>query len=125
VREAYWRALSNPASVHAICEEYRAAATLDRQQDAADRQAGRRIQCPLLVLWSSDGPLGTWYADVGGPIGLWRDWADDIRGFPMQAGHFFPEELPEATAVALSSFFMPAIGATPRAFYIAPQTSAK
>jgi haloacetate dehalogenase len=107
VREAYIQALSNPASIHAICEEYRAAATLDRQHDEANRQAGRHIQCPLLVLWSSEGPLGSWYANVGGPIGVWQGWAADVRGQSLQAGHFFPEEMPKETAAALSSFFMP------------------
>jgi haloacetate dehalogenase len=108
LREAYIQALSNPLCIHAICEEYRAAATLDRQHDEADRQAGRRIQCPLLVLWSSEGPLSSWYADVGGPIGLWQNWATDVRGQAVKAGHFFPEEMPEETAAALSSFFVPA-----------------
>jgi haloacetate dehalogenase len=107
VREAYIQALSNPASAHAICEEYRAAATVDRQLDAADRQAGQRIQCPLLALWSSTGPLGAWYADAGGPLGIWRGWAPDVRGHAMDAGHFFPEEMPEETAAALAGFFMP------------------
>ena len=107
VREAYLQALRNPLSIHAICEEYRAAASLDRHHDQADQQAGRRIECPLLVLWSSEGPLSSWYADVGGALGLWRNWAADVRGHALKAGHFFPEEMPKETAVALSSFFIP------------------
>jgi haloacetate dehalogenase len=87
--------------VHAICEEYRAAATLDRAHDEADRAAGRRIGCPLLVLWSGPGPLGSWYRDVGGPLGIWRRWASDVRGSAVEAGHFFPEEAPTLTAAAL------------------------
>jgi haloacetate dehalogenase len=105
VREAYVRALSNPASIHAICEEYRAAATVDREHDAEDRLAGRRIACPVLALWSDRGPLAQWYSEVGGPVGIWRAWADDVRGLAVAAGHFFPEEIPEETAAALSSFF--------------------
>ena len=66
VRAAYVAALSDPGHVHAICEEYRAAAGLDREHDAGDRRAGRRIACPLLVLWSADGPLGTWYTEAAG-----------------------------------------------------------
>src|SRR5262249_58206069 len=58
VRAAYIDALRDPARVHAICEEYRAAATLDHQHDLEDRRAGRRIACPVLVLWSGRGPLG-------------------------------------------------------------------
>lgn len=106
VREAYIQALSNPACMHAICEEYRAAATIDRHHDAADRHVGRRIQCPLLALWSNVGPLATWYTDVGGPIGLWQAWANTVQGQAFKAGHFFPEEMPEETAAVLTSFFV-------------------
>ncbi len=110
VRGAYVQALSNPTSIHAICEEYRAAATLDREHDAEDRLAGRRIHCPVLALWSDRGPLGQWYGEVGGPVGIWQAWADDVRGFSFPAGHFFPEEIPHDTAAALSSFFGRPIG---------------
>jgi haloacetate dehalogenase len=105
VRAAYVAALRDPAHAHAICEEYRAAATLDREHDEADRTGGRRIACPLLALWSVQGALGTWYAEEGGPIALWRAWSDDVRGHPINAGHFFPEEAPEQTAEALGGFF--------------------
>jgi haloacetate dehalogenase len=105
VKEAYVEALRDPAHIHAICEEYRAAATLDREHDRADRTAGRRIPCPILVLWSAHGGLETWYAETGGPIGLWRDWSHHVEGQALNAGHFFPEEAPEQTAHALSGFF--------------------
>jgi haloacetate dehalogenase len=105
VRAAYIDALRDPARVHAICEEYRAAATLDHEHDLADRQAGRRMACPVLVLWSGRGPLATWYAEVGGPLALWRAWANDVHGGPLDAGHFFPEEIPQQTADELSGFF--------------------
>ena len=105
VRAAYIDALRDRARVHAICEEYRAAATLDHEHDLTDRRAGRRIACPVLVLWSGRGPLGTWYAEVGGPLALWRAWANDVRGGALDAGHFFPEEIPERTADELSGFF--------------------
>jgi haloacetate dehalogenase len=108
VRAAYVEALRDPARVHAICEEYRAAATCDREHDDADRRGGRRIACPVLVLWSGQGALNTWYGDAGGPLALWRGWADDVHGRPLDAGHFFPEEIPEETAAALISFFAPA-----------------
>ncbi|HVR39857.1 MAG TPA: alpha/beta hydrolase, partial [Thermoanaerobaculia bacterium] len=104
VRDAYIRALSDPAHVHAICEEYRAAATIDREHDDADRRAGHRIACPVLALWSGRGALAQWYADERGPIGLWRAWADDVQGRAVNAGHFFPEEIPEETAAALAGF---------------------
>jgi haloacetate dehalogenase len=105
VRAAYIDALRDRARVHAICEEYRAAATLDHEHDLADRRAGRCIACPVLVLWSGRGPLGTWYAEVGGPLALWRAFANDVRGGALDAGHFFPEEMPERTAEKLSAFF--------------------
>lgn len=107
VREAYIQALSDPDRVHAICEEYRAAATVDCDDDQADRAAGRRIACPVLALWSGGGPLDSWYAAAGGPLALWRAWAEDVRGHPVKGGHFFPEERPQETAAALRRFFMP------------------
>jgi haloacetate dehalogenase len=105
VRAAYIEALRAPEHVHAICEEYRAAATLDHEDDDEDRAAGRRIRCPVLALWSGRGPLNSWYGDAGGPLALWRAWADDVRGGPFDGGHFFPEELPDRTAQELIAFF--------------------
>jgi haloacetate dehalogenase len=107
VRAAYVDALRDPSHVHAICEEYRAAATIDREHDEADRASGRRIACPLLVLWSAHGALGTWYTERGGPITLWQAWGDDVRGHALSAGHFFPEEAPEETINALIRFCGP------------------
>jgi haloacetate dehalogenase len=105
VRAAYVETLQDPARVHAICEEYRAAATRDREHDEADRRSRRRIACPLLVLWSGRGALSAWYAGAGGPLAVWRAWADDVRGRPLDAGHFFPEETPNETADLLTRFF--------------------
>ena len=105
VRAAYIQALRDPSHTHAICEEYRAAATIDREHDKADRAAGRRIACPLLVLWSAHGALDTWYVEESGPVTLWRAWGDDVQGHPLNGGHFFPEEAPEQTAEALNRFF--------------------
>jgi haloacetate dehalogenase len=103
-RAAYLRALSDPEHVHAICEEYRAGASIDRVHDAADRAAGRTIRWPTLVLWSGSGPLGTWYDAQGGPLAIWRGLADQVSGEPMEGGHFFPEEHPNATVDALRTF---------------------
>ena len=94
-----------PARIHAICEEYRAAAGIDRDHDAADREAGRVITCPVLVLWSASGPLGSWYHHDGGPLALWRQVAPDVTGAPVHGGHFFPEEQPAAIAATLTGFF--------------------
>src|SRR5688500_5870248 len=65
VRAAYIEALAAPHHAHAICEEYRAAATVDRAHDEKDLVSGRRIRCPVLVLWSTDGAVSTWYQDRG------------------------------------------------------------
>jgi haloacetate dehalogenase len=105
VREAYIEALRDPSHAHAICEEYRAAATIDREHDRADREAGHRIAAPLLVLWSAEGALGAWYEEEGGPLALWRAWADHVQGHALHGGHFFPEEKPGETAEALLRFF--------------------
>ncbi len=94
VRAAYIDALRDPGTVHAICEEYRAAATLDLARDTADREAGRRIVSPVLALWSAGSALDDWYADAGGPLGIWRTWANDVRGRSIAGGHFFPEQNP-------------------------------
>jgi haloacetate dehalogenase len=105
VRDAYVKAISDYEHAHAICEEYRAAATVDREHDKADRLNGRRIKCPMLVLWSTPGALDEWYVDDGGPLALWREWADDVQGSAIKGGHFFPEAAPVETADALRQFF--------------------
>jgi haloacetate dehalogenase len=106
-RAEYLAQLQNPDHVHAICEEYRAAASIDREHDRADRAAGRRIGCPVLVLWSGTGPLASWYTADGGPLELWRELAPNVTGHPVDGGHFFPEERPRDTAEALAAFFSP------------------
>jgi haloacetate dehalogenase len=105
VRVAYTAALRDPSHAHAICEEYRAAAGIDREHDRADREAGRRIGCALLVLWSAAGALGTWYEEEGGPLAVWREWAARVEGQAVTGGHFFPEEAPDLTADLLRRFF--------------------
>lgn len=107
VRAAYVDALRDRRHVHAICEEYRAAATLDREHDIADLKAGRRIACPLLALWSERGGLATWYSDEGGPLALWQLLAENVQGHSVKGGHFFPEETPSETRDALRDFFAP------------------
>jgi haloacetate dehalogenase len=98
--EDYLRCYLNPATVHATCEDYRAGATYDFQLDEADRGAGHRITCPVLALWAGRGALQQWY-DV---LGVWRDWADDVRGQPIDSGHYMAEEAPGATYAALREF---------------------
>jgi haloacetate dehalogenase len=83
---------------------YRAAATLDPTHDDSDRQAARIIECPVLALWSMGGPLDEWYADVGGPLGMLRQWGSNVRGWPVRGGHFFPEQHPADTIAARREF---------------------
>lgn len=98
--EDYLRAVHNSATIHAMCEDYRAGATYDYALDEADR-GKRRITCPVLVLWGSHNALGRWY-DV---LGVWRDWADDVQGYALDCGHYLPEEAPDETYTALINFF--------------------
>jgi haloacetate dehalogenase len=87
----YARCFADPASIHAMCEDYRASATTDLAQDGAD--VGRlKITCPMLALWGANGAVGRNF-DV---LASWRDWADDVRGGAVPGGHYIPEEAPEA-----------------------------
>jgi len=104
VRRRYTDALRDQATAHAICEEYRAAATLDYAADRRDRAGDLKIEAPTLALWAASGPLDVWYEDVGGPISIWRAWAADVTGKPLRGGHFFPEQNPEDTGAALQAF---------------------
>ncbi len=96
----YLRCFRDPETIHASCEDYRAGATFDFALDEADR-GSRKINAPLLALWAGRGEVGKWY-DV---LSIWRDWADDVRGQAIDAGHFMPEEAPDATYDALREFF--------------------
>ena len=95
----YRRAFADPATIAATCEDYRAAATIDLEHDAAD--AGRTVAAPLLALWGEHGLVGRTY-DV---LATWREKADDVRGQALPTGHYLPEEAPEAVAAALAGFF--------------------
>ncbi len=99
---AYLTAFRNPATVHAMCEDYRAAATIDQVHDREDRAAGRTVDCPALALWGERSAVGRLYDD---PLGIWRPYAPAIQGHSMPSGHFIPEEAPEETAQALLTFF--------------------
>ena len=104
VLDAYRRTLDDPGAVEAMCEDYRAGATVDAEHDDADRAAGRVIACPVLVLWSANGGLPRFYPDV---LDVWRPWAPDVRGTGVDATHFLAEDDPEATADHLLTFLRP------------------
>ena len=94
-------ATRDPATVHAMVEDYRAGLTVDRAADDADRAAGRKIACPTLFLWSTRDDLVELYDD---PVSIWRDWAPDLRSAPIESGHHMAEEAPEALSAAISEF---------------------
>jgi haloacetate dehalogenase len=104
VRAEYTETYRDMTRVHAICEEYRAAATLDIEHDKADQNESRRITCPMLHLWASGGPLDTFYEQEGGALGIWRKWADNVNGQALKGDHFFPEENPTETTEILKKF---------------------
>jgi haloacetate dehalogenase len=95
------RAIHDPATVHAMCEDYRAGLGVDRAHDDADRRAGRRIACPVLALWAARDDLPDLYGDV---LAIWRDWADDVSGRAIDCGHHLAEEAPEELATELRAF---------------------
>jgi haloacetate dehalogenase len=87
----YERCFALPGAVHAMCEDYRASATVDMAQDATD-WGQLKIRCPMLALWGAEGAVGRCF-DV---LASWREWADDVRGEAVPGGHYIPEEAPEA-----------------------------
>ena len=93
----YRASLQDPARVHAVCEDYRAGATIDRRLDDADLAAGRKISCPTLVLWA-DNYLAS------SPPDVWRPWCANLAGAAIASGHYLAEENPRDTVAALVAF---------------------
>ena len=87
---------------HAMCEDYRAGAYADYDIDKADFDAGNKITIPMLALWGDAGNARS----AATPLDTWKKWATDVRGEPIDSGHFLTEENPEATARALKEFFV-------------------
>jgi len=106
---AYRALLDDPGTVQAICEDYRAGAGVDRDHDDADR-GRRRVECPLLALWSARGALPRFYGDV---LDVWRPWARQATGQGLDASHFVVEDQPEQVAVLLSDFLQRSVAAAP------------
>jgi haloacetate dehalogenase len=97
----YIRCFSDPATIHASCEDYRAGASLDLEFDRGDRDAENKISCPTLVLWGEKGAMGKCY-DV---LETWQDKCETVSGAGLPCGHFLAEEAPDETYAALSEFF--------------------
>jgi haloacetate dehalogenase len=97
----YVDAITNPETVVAMIEDYRAGLGVDREHELADRAAGRTVRCPTLFVWSTRDDMEELYGD---PLAIWRDWADDVRGVGIDSGHHVAEENPEALARELVAF---------------------
>ena len=99
--QAYLDQYRDPRKIHAQCEDYRAGATVDRMLDQASRDAGDRLDCPVMVLWST----GYLSDKANSPLATWRKWAVDVTEIPIDCGHFIVEEEPHLAAQALIDFF--------------------
>ncbi|WP_133649928.1 alpha/beta fold hydrolase [Paraburkholderia flava] len=98
---AYRDALRAPGAVHAMCEDYRASATIDLEDDRADLERGNKIACPLRVLWGEHGVIERCFV----PIDEWRRVARDVSGRALPCGHYIPEEAPDALVAEMLAFF--------------------
>lgn len=99
--ESYRQQMSEPARVQAMCADYRAGATMDREIDASDVAAGNRIACRMRFVYARGG----FPARTGDPLAHWRRWAEDVDAVPIDCGHFAMEENPEAVIQAFRGFF--------------------
>jgi haloacetate dehalogenase len=97
----YRAAVHDPATVRAMLEDYRAGLGIDRAHDEDDRRAGRRIACPLLVVWALRDDLESLYGD---PLEVWRSWAGTLSGAALNSGHHMAEEVPDELAALLLRF---------------------
>jgi haloacetate dehalogenase len=96
----YIRCFKNPAAVHAMCEDYRAAASIDLEHDRADRAAGVKVSCRMMALWGGRATMDRCF-DV---LATWRDVALEARGHALDCGHYIPEERPDEFTQALLDF---------------------
>lgn len=98
----FQQAIRNPRVVHGMLEDYRAAIAIDHLHDVADREAGCKVQCPIMVLWSCHDDLEDLYSDV---LAVWKPWAGGpLQGKGLPSGHHMAEEIPEILAAEFSSF---------------------
>ena len=96
--EEYVRCFCDPGTIHATCEDYRAGASIDLVHDEADFDD--KVTCPMLALWSETGYVGR----TQNVLDVWSEYATNVRGFSLPAGHFLAEELPDATYEAIVGF---------------------
>ncbi len=96
----YQAAIHDPATVLAMCEDYRAGLGPDRAADDADRAAGRQISCPVRMVWATRDDMEELYGDV---LAVWRPWTDDLTGAPIESGHHLAEEAPGPLAEQIAT----------------------
>lgn len=94
-------ALHDPSVIHGMMEDYRAGIRIDHIHEREDRDAGRKVQCPTLCLWSTRDDLEQIYGD---PLAIWREWASDVDGHGIDSGHHVAEENPDDLATAILNF---------------------
>ena len=100
VQREYLRTMTNPLTIHAMCEDYRASASIDLKIDAADIKAGNKIKCPLLTLWAATGAMGKLY-DV---LGIWKDEGVNVSGKGLPGNHSLQESAPKETLAEIQRF---------------------
>jgi haloacetate dehalogenase len=100
VQREYLRTMCNIETIHAMCEDYRASASIDLKNDQADIHAGKKIQCPLLALWAATGAMGKLY-DV---LGIWKEEGVSVDGKGLPGTHSLQESAPRETLAELQKF---------------------
>lgn len=100
VQREYLRTSATPANIHAMCEDYRASASIDLKIDEADMKAGKKIQCPLLTLWAATGAMGRLY-DV---LNIWKQEGINVAGKGLPGNHSLQESAPKETLAELQNF---------------------
>lgn len=100
IQREYLRTSATPANIHAMCEDYRASASIDLGYDAEDIKAGKKIQCPLLTLWAANGAMGKLY-DV---LSIWKEEGVNVSGKGLPGNHSLQESAPAETLAELQQF---------------------
>jgi haloacetate dehalogenase len=100
VQREYLRTMTDPLTIHAMCEDYRASASIDLKIDEADIKAGKKIKCPFLTLWAATGAMGRQY-DV---LGIWKEEGVEVSGKGLPGNHSLQESAPKETLAEIQQF---------------------